>query len=262
MLWVCRYCRAVCRMILHPSYPQKRKKCEGCGLKHPTFGLRGERKRRWCRECAQTCSKGQLDGGDQLLVSSSLPATSCNGVPQWSAAVRVPPTRSGPAPAKRRRTGGGGGQPPPVGSVPLVELLRAVGTAHMATGAAAVQTDEAATAEAARIRPPCFRPPCCREEEEAFNPVQVLQRLKTYVSAEDESEDDPAVIKIEPFAQPVSVKLPFSRPAKLPVALHGLAARAMALSAQPTAVQFFTARPLGSAVPKSNPNVQIALYLV
>ena len=29
------------------------KKCEGCGLKRPNFGLPAERKKRWCAGCAK-----------------------------------------------------------------------------------------------------------------------------------------------------------------------------------------------------------------
>ena len=29
------------------------KMCEGCGLKHPSYGLPAERKARWCSGCAK-----------------------------------------------------------------------------------------------------------------------------------------------------------------------------------------------------------------
>ena len=31
----------------------KNKKCEGCGLKHPSFGLPAEGKKQWCSGCAK-----------------------------------------------------------------------------------------------------------------------------------------------------------------------------------------------------------------
>ena len=38
---------------------QKQKMCEGCGLKHPIYGLASEGKRRWCAGCG--AAEGAVD---------------------------------------------------------------------------------------------------------------------------------------------------------------------------------------------------------
>ena len=36
------------------------KKCEGCGLKQPGYGLPAERRRRWCAGCAKAEGNGAV----------------------------------------------------------------------------------------------------------------------------------------------------------------------------------------------------------
>ena len=37
-----------------------KRSCEGCGLKTPSYGLPAERKRRWCKGCAEAEGNGAV----------------------------------------------------------------------------------------------------------------------------------------------------------------------------------------------------------
>ena len=49
-------------MLSPTSPPATAKKCEGCGLKRPHYGLSlpGERRRRWCAGCAAVEGRGAV----------------------------------------------------------------------------------------------------------------------------------------------------------------------------------------------------------
>ena len=76
------------------------KLCKGCGLKAPSYGLPGERRKRWCAGCAAAEGSGAVHLGKKKKCEGC-------GLKQPNFGLPGPSGGSGGVPAARLRRGGG-----------------------------------------------------------------------------------------------------------------------------------------------------------